>query len=57
MVAADETTLSWLAERVPEADPAALGPDPGAPYDRRTSMLFGDAKASLTGLIGEIKNV
>jgi NAD(P) transhydrogenase subunit beta len=26
-------------------------------YDRRTSMLFGDAKASLTGLIGEIKNV
>jgi NAD(P) transhydrogenase subunit beta len=26
-------------------------------YDRRTSMLFGDAKASLTGLIGEMKNV
>jgi NAD(P) transhydrogenase subunit beta len=26
-------------------------------YDRRTSMLFGDAKASLTGLITEIKNV
>ena len=26
-------------------------------YDKRTSMLFGDAKASLTGLIGEIKNV
>jgi len=26
-------------------------------YDRKTSMLFGDAKASLTGLIGEIKNV
>jgi NAD(P) transhydrogenase subunit beta len=26
-------------------------------YDPRTSMLFGDAKASLTGLIGEIKNV
>jgi len=25
-------------------------------YDKRTSMLFGDAKASLTGLIGEIKN-
>ena len=26
-------------------------------YDRRTSMLFGDAKSSLTSLIGEIKNV
>jgi NAD(P) transhydrogenase subunit beta len=26
-------------------------------YDKRTSMLFGDAKSSLTGLIGEIKNV
>ena len=26
-------------------------------YDKRTSMLFGDAKASLTGLVGEIKNV
>jgi NAD(P) transhydrogenase subunit beta len=26
-------------------------------YDKRTSMLFGDAKTSLTGLIGEIKNV
>ena len=26
-------------------------------YDPKTSMLFGDAKASLTGLIGEIKNV
>jgi NAD(P) transhydrogenase subunit beta len=26
-------------------------------YDRRTSMLFGDAKTSLTALIGEIKNV
>ncbi len=26
-------------------------------YDKRTSMLFGDAKASLTGLITEIKNV
>jgi NAD(P) transhydrogenase subunit beta len=26
-------------------------------YDKRTSMLFGDAKASLTSLIGEIKNV
>jgi NAD(P) transhydrogenase subunit beta len=26
-------------------------------YDPRTSMLFGDAKASLTGLITEIKNV
>src|SRR5947209_12817980 len=26
-------------------------------YDRRTSMLFGDAKTSLTGLIGEMKNV
>ena len=26
-------------------------------YDKRTSMLFGDAKASLTGLIGEMKNV
>jgi NAD(P) transhydrogenase subunit beta len=26
-------------------------------YDKQTSMLFGDAKASLTGLITEIKNV
>ncbi|HET9452677.1 MAG TPA: NAD(P)(+) transhydrogenase (Re/Si-specific) subunit beta [Gemmatimonadaceae bacterium] len=26
-------------------------------YDPKTSMLFGDAKSSLTGLIGEIKNV
>jgi len=26
-------------------------------YDKKTSMLFGDAKASLTSLIGEIKNV
>ncbi len=26
-------------------------------YDKRTSMLFGDAKASLTGLVSEIKNV
>ena len=26
-------------------------------YDKRCSMLFGDAKSSLTGLIGEIKNV
>jgi H+-translocating NAD(P) transhydrogenase subunit beta len=26
-------------------------------YDARTSMLFGDAKSSLTGLIGEMKNV
>jgi len=26
-------------------------------YDEKTSMLFGDAKASLTGLIGEIKQV
>ncbi|HTE44944.1 MAG TPA: NAD(P)(+) transhydrogenase (Re/Si-specific) subunit beta [Gemmatimonadaceae bacterium] len=26
-------------------------------YDRRTSMLFGDAKTSLTALVGEIKNV
>ena len=26
-------------------------------YDKRTSMLFGDAKTSLTALIGEIKNV
>jgi NAD(P) transhydrogenase subunit beta len=26
-------------------------------YDRRTSMLFGDAKTSLTGLVTEIKNV
>jgi NAD(P) transhydrogenase subunit beta len=25
-------------------------------YDKKTSMLFGDAKASLVGLIGEIKN-
>jgi NAD(P) transhydrogenase subunit beta len=25
-------------------------------YDRRTSMLFGDAKASLTGLVAEVKN-
>jgi 3-isopropylmalate/(R)-2-methylmalate dehydratase large subunit len=38
MVAADETTLRWLAERVPEADPVALAADPGAPYDRRTSI-------------------
>jgi NAD(P) transhydrogenase subunit beta len=26
-------------------------------YDKRTSMLFGDAKTSLTGLINEMKNV
>jgi NAD(P) transhydrogenase subunit beta len=26
-------------------------------YDKRTSMLFGDAKSSLTALIGEMKNV
>jgi NAD(P) transhydrogenase subunit beta len=26
-------------------------------YDKRTSMLFGDAKTSLTGLVSEIKNV
>jgi len=26
-------------------------------YDKKTAMLFGDAKASLTGLITEIKNV
>jgi H+-translocating NAD(P) transhydrogenase subunit beta len=26
-------------------------------YDKRTSMLFGDAKTSLTSLIGEMKNV
>jgi proton-translocating NAD(P)+ transhydrogenase subunit beta len=26
-------------------------------YDKRTSMLFGDAKTSLTGLIAEMKNV
>jgi NAD(P) transhydrogenase subunit beta len=26
-------------------------------YDKRTSMLFGDAKTSLTGLVGEMKNV
>jgi NAD(P) transhydrogenase subunit beta len=26
-------------------------------YDKRTSMLFGDAKTSLTGLVTEIKNV
>ncbi len=26
-------------------------------YDKRTSMLFGDAKTSLTALIGEMKNV
>ncbi len=26
-------------------------------YDKKTSMLFGDAKASLTGLLAEIKNV
>jgi NAD(P) transhydrogenase subunit beta len=26
-------------------------------YDKRTSMLFGDAKSSLTGLVTEIKNV
>jgi len=38
MVAADATTLEWLAARVPEADPAALAADPGASYDRRTSI-------------------
>jgi 3-isopropylmalate/(R)-2-methylmalate dehydratase large subunit len=38
MVAADDTTLRWLAERVPEAGPAPMGPDPGAPYDRRTRI-------------------
>jgi NAD(P) transhydrogenase subunit beta len=26
-------------------------------YDKKTSMLFGDAKTSLTGLVAEIKNV
>ncbi|HEY4306855.1 MAG TPA: NAD(P)(+) transhydrogenase (Re/Si-specific) subunit beta [Gemmatimonadaceae bacterium] len=26
-------------------------------YDKRTSMLFGDAKTSLTGLVAEVKNV
>jgi NAD(P) transhydrogenase subunit beta len=26
-------------------------------YDKRTSMLFGDAKISLTAVIGEMKNV
>jgi NAD(P) transhydrogenase subunit beta len=26
-------------------------------YDKKTSMLFGDAKASLSALISEIKNV
>ena len=26
-------------------------------YDEKTSMLFGDAKASLTRLIAEIKNL
>jgi NAD(P) transhydrogenase subunit beta len=26
-------------------------------YDKRCSMLFGDAKSSITGLIGEVKNV
>ena len=26
-------------------------------YDSKTSMLFGDAKASLTKLVGEVKNV
>jgi NAD(P) transhydrogenase subunit beta len=26
-------------------------------YDKRCNMLFGDAKSSITGLIGEIKNV
>jgi NAD(P) transhydrogenase subunit beta len=26
-------------------------------YDSKTSMLFGDAKKSLTGLVGEVKNV
>ncbi len=41
MVAADDTTLSWLAERVPEAEPIALAPDPDAPYDRRTSIDVG----------------
>ena len=26
-------------------------------YDSKTSMLFGDAKKSLTGLVSEVKNV
>lgn len=26
-------------------------------YDKKTSMLFGDAKTSFTALIGEVKNV
>jgi NAD(P) transhydrogenase subunit beta len=26
-------------------------------YDRRTSMLFGDAKSSLTKLVTEVKSV
>ena len=26
-------------------------------YDKRTSMLFGDAKGSLTALVAEMKNV
>jgi H+-translocating NAD(P) transhydrogenase subunit beta len=26
-------------------------------YDRKTAMLFGDAKKSLTGLVNEVKNV
>jgi 3-isopropylmalate/(R)-2-methylmalate dehydratase large subunit len=38
MVAADATTLGWLAERVPEAEPVALAADPGAHYDRRTTI-------------------
>jgi NAD(P) transhydrogenase subunit beta len=26
-------------------------------YSQKTSMLFGDAKKSLTGLVSEVKNV
>jgi 3-isopropylmalate/(R)-2-methylmalate dehydratase large subunit len=33
MVASDETTLQWLRERVPEADPQLFAADAGATYD------------------------
>ena len=33
MVAADETTLAWLAARAPDVKAVTLGPDPGAVYD------------------------
>jgi 3-isopropylmalate/(R)-2-methylmalate dehydratase large subunit len=38
MVAADETTLAWLRERVPDTPAAAIGPDPDAVYDHHTTI-------------------